>query len=59
MRPDVRDGVADGVGVVVTDVNVGEGVGATVATGAHALATISARRNLPTELPYRRWRRRR
>jgi len=58
----VRDGVADGVGVVVTDamaLNVGEGVGATVATGAHALATISERRNLPTELPYRRWPRRR
>jgi hypothetical protein len=46
----VGDGIADGesVGVAVTG---DEGVGVTLATGAHAPATMSARRSLLTELP--------
>ena len=32
---------------------VGDGVGVTVATGAHAVAITSATRSLITELPYR------
>ena len=54
MSPAAGDAVGAGVGVCVGDavaLDVADCVGAIVATGAHALATISARRNLLTKLP--------
>jgi hypothetical protein len=56
MRPGVGvgDGVGDGVGEgkdVAAAVTIGEGVDVTVATGAHALATMSATMSFLTELP--------
>ena len=56
MRPGVGEGVGDCDGVgegdsVVSADTVGEGVGVTVTTGAHALATTSATRSPLTELP--------
>jgi hypothetical protein len=56
MRPGVGvgEGVGDGVGTEETvgaALRVGEGVVLTVATGPHALATMSATRSRLTELP--------